>query len=222
MICARCGIDSRKKDRISGRCPNCGGQFAFMQGRTDPVSDKTFARAIEVVSGRGQVRWGVEHLYYEVSRRTKLTRRSGFALTLFAIPVLLGVAMTLAERSGIVFFVLFIAALCLVVLSGAMFVKRRRWNMPKARFDDLWKRWCTVHGVPKGLIVRRQEIGQMPSRAAEPDLELYSFDRAVICDRSDTVDEFGYYRASSGPVGVRRSVPGMGATEADLSRPVDS
>jgi len=41
-------------------------------------------------------------------------------------------------------------------------------------------------------------------------------------DRSDTADEFGYYRASSGPVGVRRSVPGMGATEPDLSRGVNS
>ena len=40
MICARCGIDSRRKDRTSGRCPNCGGQFAFMQGRTDPVSEE--------------------------------------------------------------------------------------------------------------------------------------------------------------------------------------
>ena len=159
-----------------------------MQGRADPVSDKTFARAIEAVSGRGQVRWGVEHLYYEVSRRTKLTRRRAFGLSLVAIPVLLGMSMVVGARSGVVFFVLFIAALCFVVLCGAMFFKRRGWNMPKAQFESLWNRWCTVHGTPKGLIVRRQEIGQTAPRAADPDLALYSFDRAVICDRARTVD----------------------------------
>ncbi len=41
-------------------------------------------------------------------------------------------------------------------------------------------------------------------------------------DRSDPVDGLGYYQAGSGRVGVRRSVPGMGATEPDLSRPAVS
>jgi hypothetical protein len=186
VICARCRIDSKRKDRIGGRCPNCGGQFAFMQNLSDPVSDMTFARAIEVVSADGQVRWGVEHLYYEVSRRTKLSRRGGFGALIAAAFILLTVAIWIG--GNIVSYVFLIVAACLGTLAFIRLRNRRQWNMPRAQFDDLWKRWCAIHGTPKGVIMRRQEIGRAAPRATEPDLNLYSFDRAVICDRARTVD----------------------------------
>jgi hypothetical protein len=186
MICARCRVDSKRKDRIGGRCPHCGGQFAFMQNLNDPVSDMTFARAIEVVSANGQVRWGVEHLHYEISRRTKLSRRGGFGLLMVGTVVLLSVAIW--TGGSLVSYVFLIAAACFGTLAFVRMRRRRQWIMPKPQFDDLWKRWCATHGTPKGVIVRRQEIGQSPPRAAEPDLNLYSFDRAVICDRARTVD----------------------------------
>src|SRR5204863_3046139 len=55
-----------------------------------------------------------------------------------------------------------------------------------ATFERLWERWCSVHGTPAGVIVRKPQPDH--PAAAEPDLADYSFDRAVICDRARTVD----------------------------------
>jgi hypothetical protein len=72
---------------------------------------------------------------------------------------------------------------------GSVVARRRRgWTIPKSEFDRLWKRWCSIHGTPKGVIVRREPLGQAPPREVESDVSLYSFDRAVICDRTRTVD----------------------------------
>jgi hypothetical protein len=45
---------------------------------------------------------------------------------------------------------------------------------------------CETHGVPKALIVRKEQSKMPPP--IEPDLGDYSFDRAVICDKDETVD----------------------------------
>jgi hypothetical protein len=42
-----------------------------------------FQRAIEHVSSGGQVRWGVEHLYYEICRRKRLSPLVGFFVRIF-------------------------------------------------------------------------------------------------------------------------------------------
>src|SRR5204863_2586986 len=53
--------------------------------------------------------------------------------------------------------------------------------------DAMWSAWrAALHDHPKGLIVRKEPAPR--PRAAEPDIPLYSFDRAVICDRARTVD----------------------------------
>jgi hypothetical protein len=198
MKCARCGIDTRRRDRIGGRCPHCGGQFAFNQGRSDPVTDATFARAIEAVSGRGQVRWGVEHLYYEVSRRVRRSLAKSFSVAVLTIALLYALyalwriiftAQLSVVGAQFKFWFTVVAVSSFILLWYAVIRKRRRRrNLPQGLFNDLWKRWCAVHGVPKGVILRRQNIGETAMRATEPDLELYSFDRAVICDRARTVD----------------------------------
>jgi DNA-directed RNA polymerase subunit RPC12/RpoP len=186
MICSRCGVDSRRKERTAGRCPHCGGQFAFKQGRTDPISDVSFARAIEAVSGRGQVRWGVEHLYYEVSRRARRARSGAVTVVPIFFMVVLAIGIIVATKFAL--WAILVTALAVPALSSVLIHAQRRWNMRKDVFDDLWKRWRMIHGSPKGVIARRQDMGQAAPRAVEPDLNLYSFDRAVICDRARTVD----------------------------------
>ncbi len=137
------------------------------------------------------MRWGVEHLHYEVTRRLQRMRRVriGSARNLLIgiwLSIMAGVVIT-KTLGGRVTFVIGIGLV--IALIAYVFARRRRtWHLPKQEFDRLWKRWCAVHGMPKGVIVRRQPLGQSEKREMEPDVSLYSFDRAVICDRARTVD----------------------------------
>src|SRR5687768_6896319 len=69
MKCIRCGTDSKYKDRSDGKCPGCSNRFAFEPKKGDRFTDAAFKAAIDAVSAQGQVRWGVEHLFYELCRR---------------------------------------------------------------------------------------------------------------------------------------------------------
>jgi hypothetical protein len=55
----------------------------------------------------------------------------------------------------------------------------------------MWQTWISVHGKPPGLIERMPQPAiaiRQPRRPLESDIGDYSFDRAVICDRAETVD----------------------------------
>jgi hypothetical protein len=55
-------------------------------------------------------------------------------------------------------------------------------------FNPLWSRYRTVHGDPKGLFLRPAYKQEKVPEAMAADLSGFSFDRAVICDRSRTAD----------------------------------
>src|SRR5258708_22781774 len=98
MKCSRCGRDSKYKERSNRTCPGCHKHFAFEPKTGDPVTDRAFQNAIEAVSAKGEVRWGVEHLYYEVCRQKRPkpahTLTSSIALFVLAA-VSVGLAMPL-------------------------------------------------------------------------------------------------------------------------------
>jgi hypothetical protein len=185
VICIRCGRDSnykerQRQDRI---CPGCGKPFAFEPRGHDRLTDRAFQAAIDAVSARGKLRWGVEHLYYEVARRRRSHALVGTALIALAVAVAVGAW----SGSWPVFFAALAAGGGLVAWQ---FVARRRGgdyvSLPQREFDRMWKRWQEVHGAPPSVIVR---AGSPPApRALAPDVADYSFDRAVICDRARTVD----------------------------------
>jgi hypothetical protein len=66
--CIYCGKDSKYTERPAGRCA-CGKRFAFEPKTGDRFTDAGFKSAIDAVSVNGEIRWGVEHLYYELCRR---------------------------------------------------------------------------------------------------------------------------------------------------------
>ncbi len=185
MKCVRCGHDSKYKDRANRRCPGCRGEFAFEPQKGDLLTDAAFQSAVDAVSAEGRLRWGVEHLYYEVCRRRR--RRGGGILLFVGTVVVFVVAWLLGIQTGSVFVGFVIAA----VATGLFrwWASRRTAatvRVPLAKFNMMWLRWQAVHDAPKGVIVRKP---QAPTpRRAEPDLADYSFDRAVICDRARTVD----------------------------------
>lgn len=182
MKCIHCGNDCKYKERPSGHCPGCHKKFAFEPQNKDPFTDLAFKSAIDAVSANGQVRWGVEHLYYELCRRYK-RRRFGW-----------GIFLILA--AGAAFLFLFILekpeALILIPVGLVVWILLRRSQHPttialsQETFDSLWERWVKTHGYPTGVIQRKDQPQR--KKPKEPDIADYSFDRVVICDRARTVD----------------------------------
>ena len=192
MICIRCGNDSKYRDRTGGVCPSCRGRFAFEPKTGSPITDVGFKNAIEAVSANGKVRWGVEHLYYEVCRRVARSRLRLAAISrvILVAPVFFAVAGMSYDNFGAVGFVYGAAAGAAVGLAHWFFTRSGPRSMTAAldlyRFNTLWRSWLDAHGKPEGVITRKEK--PTPKRASEPDVADYSFDRVVICDRARTVD----------------------------------
>ncbi len=182
MKCIYCGQDSKYRDRTGRKCAHCHKHFAFEPKEGDPFTDVGFKAAIDAVSAQGQVRWGVEHLYYQLCRR--LHRRE-FAWRWVFLPCALSAGF---------FYLLGIPVAILVAIPFWILVwllLRRfgqsvtlRWTQEE--FDRMWNCWTGAHGFPEGVIQRKEKPSR--KRPAEADIGDYSFDRAVICDRARTVD----------------------------------
>ena len=187
MKCSGCGTESNRKERVaaSGRCPRCQLSFVLDPQDGAPFTDVTFADAIKAVSADGKLRWGVEHLYYELCRRM-LGRydRSKLPFVLGGIGTVAGFGATLGQ--GNLLFVLLGLALGPGIWVGRRVGRPLTAELERDHFDRIWAKWLASRPTPKGVIVRR--TAPAAYRSAEPDLGDYSFDRAVICDRARTVD----------------------------------
>lgn len=201
MKCCHCGKDATYSTwKDSRACPACGRKFVCIPRNGDPCSDGMFARAIEAVSAEGRVRWGVEHLYYELNRRIDAAKRREHRGIVIVIAMLAGFAfcgvmMAASNRANAELFQRNLAATA--VLFGGMLIAlfvaimlglrgRETPRLHRTGFERLYARWVDQNGPPPGVIARQPS--PPPSPAAEPDLGDYSFDRAVICDRARTVD----------------------------------
>ncbi len=187
MKCVRCGHDCTYPQRRDRKCPGCGGKFAFEPREGDPVTDTAFKNAVDAVSSQGSVRWGLDNLYYEVCRRKRgqITPNGCLVVLLVLSAVAAAVAFAVPKTPALW---LIPVGLWVVALIGA--IQRMRSHfvaIPRERFGSLWDTWCRLHGAPEGLIVRLERPVGLTTRL-EPDLGDYSFDRAVICDRAETVD----------------------------------
>ena len=211
MKCIRCNHDSTYAQRKNRNCPKCSLPFAFEPKTGDPVTDMLFKNAIDAVSAEGRIRWGIEHLYYEICRRKR-----GKVVPLLAIGIVAGTALllfgiALSTRFFPFGFFAFIAAIIALIMAATR-MQGPFVRLELNKFNLLWDRWTRTHGVPKGLIVRQAPrlragagksvpatsatVPAFGKRQGEPaarrplerDIGDYSFDRAVICDRARTVD----------------------------------
>src|SRR4051812_3628717 len=83
MKCVRCHVDTKYKDRSSGRCSGCNRPFAFEPRNGDPLTDTLFDAAIDAVSARDSLFFNASHLYYEVCRR--IARRNELGKNLLQV-----------------------------------------------------------------------------------------------------------------------------------------
>lgn len=184
MKCARCGHDSTYPQRGGRVCPNCKMLFAFEPREGDPINDVAWQAALDQVSSRGTVRFTRANLHHAVARRIKRPDSTVAAWVL----AFLGGVVTLAG--------LIVGSLCtglvgvcvaLFALSLALAKKPEGLSLDAERFDALLSRWNAAHGTPAKLIAPLASA-QLPAPEMVAELEQYSFDRAVICDRAETVD----------------------------------
>lgn len=183
MKCIHCSTDAKYSERSDGKCPKCHHPFAFEPKGGDAITDAAFNAAIERVSAGGTVKWTLRHLFYEVVR---MHRKKASPLS-WVIGIL-----------GVVFLIPLVARQSPLFLVPAVVIAIVAWRLRRTKlarlapqdFDAMWKKWVKAHGSPRSLIVRRS----LPPRAsAKPkplpsDIQHYSFDRAVVTDRPETVD----------------------------------
>lgn len=190
MICIRCQRDSTYPQRKENRtCSNCGAKFAFEPREGDKFSDKAFQSAIDSVSAQGKVRWGVEHLYYELCRKGRSKFDAGLLVFIF-FPMIFIVLLVLS-LAGPLPMVVTLGGGVFLALMGYLLTRPKEFpTLTRGEFEKMWDRWGQVHGKVPSVIQRKPQEQQTSraERTPEPDLEDYSFDRAVICDRARTVD----------------------------------
>jgi hypothetical protein len=149
------------------------------------MTDGAFKAAIDAVSANGQIRWGVEHLYYEAARRYRRKKLPPAGCIWVCAAVALILIIVAIASSNITAVVVAVVA---AVIGASLALKRgeKTASLKPEKFNEMWDRWVKVHGAQPGLIQRQAQPAR--ARAVEPDLGDYSFDRAVICDRARTVD----------------------------------
>lgn len=185
MKCIHCQRDSKKSERVGGLCPGCNRPFAFDPTQGQPT-DPGFQAAIDRVSAKGTVRFSAENLYFELARsKFGRSQNTGCGMVLVFIgsgvlSVLLGPKVLIGGM--VIFFVL-------VVVHVYGEPPKSMVQLSPSDAQQWLRRWQATHGLPAGLIEPRALLPTPESLdAMRAELEQYSFDRAVICDRRETVD----------------------------------
>ncbi len=179
MKCIYCQNDCKYKEREDGSCPKCRHRFAFEPTKGDKLTDGAFKAAIDRVSALGKVKWNKEHLYYEVARKLRPGSRVG-SIVCWVIGGIFVLAMLANPASVLVTVILWSLALAQT--------PKNEIALERSAFQDLWQRWVATHGQPPGLIVRTEAAREKRKKPLPGDIAHYSFDRAVITDRAETVD----------------------------------
>src|SRR5262249_2022156 len=185
MKCSRCEYDSTYKQRTGRKCPQCGGTFAFEPRQGDPSSDLGFKYAIETVAAYGQVRWGVEHLYYEVCRRKRARPMPPALILLILLVSVLLIPVAFFNPDKPALWAVAVIAWVVALVATIHRIRGRFARIDPETFGRMWDRWCEIHGTPQGVIRRRDRRGRPVAGPALPD---FSFAAGVICDRARPVD----------------------------------
>lgn len=190
MKCIKCQNDSKYSDRSSGTCPSCHAKFAFEPKNGDLFTDMAFAAAIDRVSAHDAVRFTEGNLFYElarVRRRANASKVVGLVLSV-VLTIVASVVSCAVLESG---FPLFVTLPLGLTIFFVVLLKKENPTLAftPSEFQTALHKWRSAHGNPAKLIQRTAP--KQPTKGAKAlprELATYSFDRAVICDRPETVD----------------------------------
>ncbi|MBS2016479.1 MAG: hypothetical protein JST00_26575 [Deltaproteobacteria bacterium] len=188
MKCIRCQNDSKYSERTDGKCPRCNGRFAFEPKSGDTFTDAAFAAAIDRVSSSDAVRFTEANLYYELARTRRRSNETRLVLFILAVIVFaVGAVIAMSSTSGVVFLV----ALALAAgagIAGALTKPRPVPSLTRSDVSEMLRKWTAAHGAPAKLVQPPKAPARARPAPVAKELATYSFDRAVICDRPETVD----------------------------------
>jgi hypothetical protein len=187
--CIKCLNDSKYSERSSGTCPRCNERFAFEPKTGDLFTDPAFAGAIDRVSANDGVRFTEDNLYYELARTKRKSSSRKVLLVLGFVTLFAGgFIATVSSSLGVLLGALVGAAM--LVVMGLRAKPPDTPQLPRAAFSSMLERWKRAHGAPAKLVQRVAPAAarSSQSRPLPRELASYSFDRAVICDRPETVD----------------------------------
>jgi hypothetical protein len=186
MKCIKCLRDAKYKERANGVCPTCKSRFAFEPKDGDLFTDTAFAHALDRASSGGGVRFSIDHLYYELDRSKAKAKIPTFWFALYGT-ILVSV---FCAKEGAALTSWLVAFVCVGLATVAIAASRKAKAGPTLNKADVQRalaRWTEVHGSPPKLILANTPA--LPAPKVVPiELAAYSFDRAVICDRQETVD----------------------------------
>jgi len=191
MRCVKCTRNLLYKERSQKRCPHCEQVLVFEPKTGDQITDRAFAEALDKLSDSGHLAWQPAQLHHALAKRHErkyLRGQTGTGLLIMAFIL------------GIVFFIFkpwllqplwlqsYLAGSALI-LSVIVFALRSRPVMAlEASQVKLWlQRWQKVHGPPAGLI-EQARLPRPRQEQTDPSLLDYTVERAVICDKPETVD----------------------------------
>jgi hypothetical protein len=195
MKCIKCHNDAKLKERPGGRCPKCNAEFAFEPTRGDAFTDAAFEHALDRVSSGYTVRFSETHLYYQLARTKRPTAGRAAAVVLLAVAL-----MIVCVSIGLLYLESFLAAIISMATAIGFGVGAyRTWDgsqqvgptLDASTVHHALARWSAVHGMPLKMMSPKPREFPDPARAPREmpkELAAYSFDRAVICDRQETVD----------------------------------
>ncbi|MSP72911.1 MAG: hypothetical protein EXR76_12215 [Myxococcales bacterium] len=189
MKCSRCEHEAKYAERRGGTCPKCQGKFAFEPRTGDPFTDVQWQNALDWVSSDGAVRFTLSQLHHALAHRRSLSTSSRVALfwplVVGQVPPLL---LFLATESAALGAWASALSLGLVLLFRALTKPSFGLKWSREDFEKEQKKWVNAHGKPPMLIVPKKGPARPAPTKLADELTSYSFDRAVFCDRPETVD----------------------------------
>ena len=158
-----------------------------------------FHNAILAVSASGQVQWMAENVRYNLCRRLYKRQRKrwwwgavgmstlipGFFLHVYAVAWLmkeqgLGPLTAVGVYAG--------GWSALVLAFWWMTRPSPHARLDATEFHGMWQTWCSLNELPAGQIEAGFAGGAAAPDGIDPELEDYSFDRVVVCNRREIVD----------------------------------
>ena len=190
MKCIKCQTDSKYSERSSGTCPKCSAKFAFEPKSGDVFTDPAFAAAIDRVSASDAVRFTEANLFYELARSRRRAGSKKVILVVLGIAICIVSAIIAAASGSIVPFVIGVLVGATVGVLGVVSKPSPTPELTRGAFSSMLGKWKSAHGTPAKLVHRVAPASKKEAtkKALPSELATYSFDRAVICDRPETVD----------------------------------
>ncbi len=187
MKCIKCDKDSGRKDRegSGGKCPYCRHSFVT-EPAEDGLTDKAIQTSEDQVSANGLFYFLPAHLKYQILRKTRKKQHIWAWINVSAILCLAVSFAWLARGGNVIAVIIGIAGTIGLITSLAY---KSKYKKVTRRIDSILQRWYLVNPHEKLLSKNKSSISQN-NRKPNKDLEEISFERVLICEKTEYVDLF--------------------------------